>query len=437
MGMADTLIARLSNIRDISVRPISAVRKYAGVEQDAVAAGREQKVDAVIDGQIQKSGDKIRVTVRMVSVEGATSMWTNQFDDDIKDLFRVQDSIAERVATALALKLTGEEKEQLAKSYTNNAEAYQLYLLGRYHVNRLTDEGFLKSLDYFQQAVEKDPKFALAHAGVAGSYNALAAFNVRSPAEVYPKARSAAHNALNLDQMLAQAHTELALVNLTFDWDWAGAEKEFKRAIEINPSDSDAHFSYSYYLTFMGRFDNAIAEIRKARELDPVSLVKLTGLAQVLLLARRYDEALEQCRKALEMDPNLGFAYWLLGLVHMYKRSYDLAIPALQKSIPLSGDSPDEPCSLAQAYALSGKRAEAQKLLVALKEQARRKYVSGAPLAVLYFSLGEKDQAFALLEKAYNDRDNMMILLKVDPYFDVLRSDARFTALLHRVGFPD
>jgi TolB-like protein/Flp pilus assembly protein TadD len=409
MGMADTLIARLSNIRDISVRPISAVRKYAGVEQDAVSAGREQKVDAVIDGQIQKSGEKIRVTVRMVSVEGAVSMWTNQFDDDMKDLFRVQDSISERVAAVLALKLTGQERERLAKSYTNNTDAYQLYLLGRYHVNRQTDEGLLKSLDYFQQAIEKDPNFALAHASLAGSYNALANSNVRPPTDVYSKARSAALNALNLDPLLAQAHTELAMVNLTFDRDWAGAEREFKRAIEINPSDSDAHYGYSYYLAFVGQFDNGIAEMRKAQDLDPVSLVKLTGLAQVLLMARRYDEALEQCRKALEMDPNLGFAHWLLGLAHMYKGSYEQAILALQKSIPLSGDSPDETVSLAQAHALSGGRMAARKILVVLKEQAKRKYVSPASLAVLYSLLGDKDQAFALLEKAYDDRDNLVI----------------------------
>jgi tetratricopeptide (TPR) repeat protein len=427
----------LSNIRDISVRPISAVRKYAGVEQDAVSAGREQNVDAVIDGQIQKSGEKIRVTVRMVSVEGGVSMWTHQFDDDIKDLFRVQDLISERVADVLALRLTGEERERLTKSYTNNPEAYKLYLLGRYHVNRLTDEGFLKSLDYFQQAVEKDPNFALAHAGLASSYNALAGFNVRPPRDVNPKARSAALTALNLDHLLAQAHTELALVNFTFDWDWASAEREFKRAIEISPGDSDAHYSYSSYLAFVGRFDNAIAEMRKAQDLDPVSLVKLTGLAQVLLLARRYDEALEQCRKALEMDPNLGFAHWLLGLGHMYKGSYEQAIPALQKSIPLSGDSPDEPASLAQAYALSGRRMEARKILDVLSEQARRKYVSAGTFPVLYFLLGDKVQAFALLNKSYDDRDNLVVLLKVDPYFDPMRSDPRFAVLLRRVGFPE
>jgi len=437
LGMADTLIARLSNIREISVRPVSAVRKYAGLEQDALAAGREQKVDAVLEGNLQRSGENLRVTVRLIQVHDESALWAGQFDEKFTNIFAVQDSISERVAGMLSLTLTGQEKERLKKQHTENTEAYELYLKGRYHVNRLTDDGFLKGLEYFQQAIGKDPNFALAHAGLAGSYNALGGFNVRPPKEVYPKARSAALTALNLDPLLTQAHTELATVNLTFDWDWAGAEREFKRAIELNPSDSDAHYYYSYYSAFLGQFDNAIAEMRKAQELDPVSLVKLAGLAQVLLIARRYDEGLEQCRKALEMDPDLGFAHWLLGLAYMYKGSYEPAILALQKSIPLSGDSPDEAASLAQAYALSGRRTEARKILEVWKEQAKSKYVSPGTIAVLCFLLGDKDQAFVLLEKAYAERDNMVVLLKVEPMFDPLRSDPRFTNLLRRVGFPD
>lgn len=436
MGMADTLITRLSNIRDISVRPISAVRKYAAIEQDAVAAGKEQRVDAVLDGQIQKSGEKIRVTVRLIQVSDATQVWASQFDEKITDIFRVQDSISERVTEVLAVKLTGEEKERLTRSYTDNTEAYQLYLIGRYHLKRLTDDGILKSLEYFRQATEKDPNFALAYAGLAGSYNALGGFNVRPPKDVYPKARSAALKSLSLDHLLAQAHAELAMVSLTFDWDWAGAEREFNRAIEINPSDSDSHFYYSYYRAFMGQFDDAIQEMRRAQELDPVSLEKLTGMGQVLVMARRYDEALEKCQRALDMDPNLGFANWLLGLAYMYKGSYERAIPALQKSITLSGDSPDEPASLAHAYALCGKRTEARKVLSELEQQAKRKYVSPGTIADLYGVLGDRDQAFALLDKAYNERDNMVVLLKVEPMFDPIRSDPRFANLLRRVGFP-
>jgi tetratricopeptide (TPR) repeat protein len=294
----------------------------------------------------------------------------------------------------------------------------------------------LKGLEYFQQVIEKDPSFALAYVGLAESYNDLAGFNVRPPREVYPRAKSAALTALKLDDTLARAHSALAMVNLAYDWDWPGAEREFKRAIELNPSDSDGHYQYAYYLSFVvGNFDEALAEIMRARELDPVSLVKITGVAQVLILARRYDESIEQCQRALEMDPNLGFAHWLLGLAYMYKGSYESAILALQKSIPLSGDSPDELATLAHAYALSGRRTEARKILEELNQRAKSKYISPAAIADLYGLLGDKDQAFALLNKAYDERDNMMVLLKVDPYFDPLRSDPRFTVLLRRVGF--
>jgi serine/threonine-protein kinase len=442
MGMADTLIARLSNIRNINVRPISAVRKYAGLEQDAVAAGREQKVDAVIDGQIQKSGEKIRVTVHLLRSQDGAQLWTSHFDEKMTDIFQMQDSISERVAAVLAVSLTGEEKARLTKHHTENTEAYQLYLIGRFHLNRLTDDGTLKSLEYFRQAIEKDASFALAHAGAAESYNALGGFNVRPPKEVFPKAKSAAEAALNLDPLLVQAHTQLAIVSLVFDWDWPAAEKEFKRAIELNPSDSDAHYWYGYYFAFMKRFEEAIAEVKRARELDPASLVKITGVAQLLLLARRYDESIEECRNALEMDPNLGFAHWLLGLAYMYKAyeykgSYEPAILELQKSIPLSGDSPDEPATLAQAYGLSGKKSEARKILDELERKAKLRYISPGTLANLYGVLGETNRAFALFEKAYDERDNMMVLLKVEPMFDPLRSDPRFTKLVHRVGFPE
>jgi serine/threonine-protein kinase len=436
MGMADTLIAKLSNIREIRIRPISSVRKYAGIDQDAVAAGREQKVDAVLDGQIQKSGDKIRVTVRLVRVADGAPIWTSQFDEKLTDIFAVQDSISARVAETVVAKLTGEEKKQLARQYTANAEAYQIYLKGRYHLNKLTDDGFRKSLEYFRQAIDKDPNFALAYVGLAESYNHLGDFNVMRPKEVYPKAKSAALMALKLDDLLAEAHTALAIVLLEYDWDWSAAEKEFRRAIEVNPSDADAHLEFGFYLMSMGQFDEAIAHVRRAQELDPVSLVKITAVAQVLLVARRYDEAIEQCKTAIEMDPNLGFAYWLLGLAYVYKGAYEPAIVALQKSTPLSGDSPDEPAALGLAYALSGKTGEARKILDELKQRSERKYLSPTVIASLYGALGEKDRAFALLDKAYDERDFLLVLLKVEPLFDPLRSDPRFTILMQRVGLP-
>ena len=436
MGMADTLIAKLSNFREINVRPISAVRKYASIEQDAVAAGREQKVDAVLDGQIQKSDDQIRMTVRLVRTADGTTIWTNQFDEKITDIFTLQDSISDRVAAALSLKLTREEKGRLARHATENTEAYQFYMLGRYHLNRLTDDGFTKGRDYFQKAIETDPNYALAYVGLAEAYNRLSGFNALPPKDGYPKAKAAALKALEIDADLAEAHASLGTVNFFYDWDWSGAEKEFRRAIEINPGYSDAHQLFSYYLAAMGRADEALAEMRRAQELDPLSIEKLAGVGEMLYFQRRYESAVEQFQKALEMDPNSGFAHWAIGNVYVHKGMYAEAVAEYQKAIPLSGDSPDEPASLAYAYALSGKRREAEQIIDELKTRSKQSYLSPTIIAFIYGALGENERAFEWLEKAYEGHDFLLVFLKVEPMYDPLRSDPRFTELLRRVDLP-
>ena len=436
LGMADTLIARLSNIREIDVRPISAVHKYTGLEQDALAAGREQKVDAVLNGHIQKAGEKVRVTVRLLRVGDSAQLWADKFDAEMTDIFAVQDSISERVAAALSVRLAGGERERLIKHHTENAAAYQLYLKGRYHLNRLTDDGFLKGRDYFQQAVDLDPAYALAYAGLADAYQMLSGYNALAPGDGFPKAKAAATQALRLDERLAEAHTALGTVKLLYDWDFESAEREYKRAIELNQSYSDAHLMYGLYLSAMGRFDEAHAEVRRAQELDPLSLAKITGIGDVFYHQRQYDRAIEHYRQALEMDPNSGFAHWALGNVYANKGMYEEAIAEYQKSIPLSGDSPDELASLGYAYALSGRRREAQAMIEELKERAKRRYISPTIIAFIYAGLGEQDEAFAWLNKAYDGRDFILVFLKVDPTFDRLRSDPRFADLMRRVGLP-
>jgi DNA-binding winged helix-turn-helix (wHTH) protein/TolB-like protein/Flp pilus assembly protein TadD len=436
MGMADTLIAKLSGFREINIRPISAVRKYANLEQDAVAAGREQQVDAVLDGQIQKSEGKIRMTVSLIRVEDGATVWTSQFDEKMRDIFTVQDSISERVAGLLALKLSGAAKEQLARRDTENTEAYQLYLMGRYHLNRLTDDGFLKGRDYFQQAIERDPNYALAYAGTAEAYNMLSGWNALPPNVGYPKAREAALKALALDDNLTEAHTALGNVKFFHDWDWPGAEQEFRRAIEINPGNADARQAYSYYLSVMGRFDEALAEIGRAQELDPLSLAKIAGLGEILHYQRQPDRAIEQYRRAIEMEPNSGFTHWALGNVYVQKGMYDDAIAEYQKSIPLSGESPDESAALAYACALSGRKREALRIVDDLTRRAPPKHVSPTIIAFVYGGLNEKDRAFAWLDRAYQERDFLLVLLAVEPMFDPLRSDPRFAELARRVGLP-
>ncbi len=437
LGMADTLINKLSNIKEVTVRPLSAVRQYTGLEQDAATAGREQKVDAVLDGSIQRSGEKIRVTVRFVRVADGHEIWSEQFDEKLTDIFSVQDSVSSKVSGLLAITLSGDEKERLTKHQTGDVGAYQLYLIGRYHLNRLTDDGIWKGRDYFQKAIDKDPNYALAYAGMADAYNRLSAFNVVSPREGFPRAKVAALKALELDDKLAEAHTTLGSVKLLYEWDWAGAEAEFKRALEINPSYSDAHQTYGNYLSqVMGRYDEALIEMRRAQELDPLSVEKNVGIGDVLYYQRQYDQALEQYQKVLEMDPNSGFTHWALGNVYVQKKSYEEAIAEYHKAIPLSGDSPDEPASLACAYALSGKTREARLVLDDLSTRSKRRYISPTVIAFIYIALGEKDEAFSLLDKAFEGRDFLLVLLNQDPLFDGLRSDARFADLVRRVGLP-
>jgi DNA-binding winged helix-turn-helix (wHTH) protein/TolB-like protein/Flp pilus assembly protein TadD len=434
LGMADTLIARLSNIREISVRPISSVRRYSALEQDPIAAGREQRVDAVLDGQIQQAGEKVRVTVRLLRIADGAPLWSSQFDEKMTDIFAVQDSISERVTSALAVTLTNEEKRGIAKRYTADSEAYLLYLKGRYQLNRLTDDGFFKGRDFFQQAIDRDPNYALAYAGLADAYNRLGGFDALASKEVFPNARKAAEKALKLDESLAEAHTALATIALDYDWDFSTAALEFRRAIEINPGYSDGHQMNAYYLAAIGRFDDALVEMKRALELDPLSLEKTTGIGEILYQQRRYDEAIAQYRKALEMDSNSGFTHWALGRPLLAQGKFDDAIAEFQKAIPLSGDSPDEPAELARAYALAGKRDEALKIIEELKKLSERKHVAPAVIASIYAALGDKDQAFAFLKQGFNERDFLLVLLKVEPMFDPLRSDPRFTELTHRVG---
>lgn len=434
MGMADTLINKLSSMKRIIVRPISAVRQYSSLEQDAVAAGREQGVDVVVEGSIQRSGNKVRVTVRLMKVVDSSQLWTESFDEKFTDIFAVQDRVSERVVGLLAVKLNNTEQKLLTKRYTDNAEAYELYLKGRFHLNRLTDDGFQKGRAYFQQAIDKDPNYALAHAGLADAYISLGNFNVSRPRETFPKARQAALTALELDENLAEAHVSLANAIFLYDWEWEGAEDQFKRAIALNPSYAEAHQMYSYFLLGRGRFEEALKEMQRAQELNPLSIANILGVGEVQHLARRHAEAIATFQKALEMDPNSGLANWALGRAYTEKGMLDEAIAAFQKSIPLSGDSPDEPAELARAYARSGRKAEARKILDDLLEQSKRKYIAGSVIAALWGALGEKDEAFVWLDKAYAERDFILVTLKVEPMFDELRSDPRFAIMLKRVG---
>ena len=436
MGMADTLITRLSNLREIVVRPTSAVRKYADLEQDAIAAGKEQRVDAVLDGSIQRAADKVRVTVRLLRVDDGSQLWSETFNENFTDIFAVQDLVSERVAGALALKLSSGDRESLTKRYTQNTEAYQLYLKGRYYWNKRTGDAVKKGIEYFNQAIQKDPNYALAYAGLADSYTVLGGTSVIPIKESHPRARAAALKALEIDDNLAEAHTSLAAIIADFYWNWPEAESHFKRALELNPNYPTARHWYCQYLVRMGRFNEAIQEAKRAQELDPTSLVMHANLGTAFYEARQYDQAIEQLQKTLEMDANFVPAYLYLGVAYLQKRMYDEAITSFQKGNQLAPYTTDMTALLGHAYAMSGKRDEALKILSELNELSKQQYVSPFGKAFIYVGLGEKDQTFKWLEKAYDDRIWLMGMLKVEPIFDPLRADPRFEDLLRRVGLP-
>jgi TolB-like protein/Tfp pilus assembly protein PilF len=435
LGIADALITRLSDINQVVVRPTSSVRKYTDLEQDPVAAGRELAVDSVLEGSIQKLNDRIRVTARLVKVDDGRSLWTGKFDEIATDIFAVEDSISERVAAALALKLTGNERERLHKRHTDNTDAYNLYLKGRYYWNKRTEEALQKAVECFHQAVEIDRNYALAYGGLADCYTKLGDVGVTAvpPRESFDLARRAALKALQIDSSLVEVHASLGHLEMHL-LRWEAAEREFTRAIELNPNYASAHQWYAYFMAFHGRFDEALERIEVARRLDPLSLPIVDSVGEFLYFARRYEEAIVEFRKALEMDPaflpsciNLGRAYEQVG---MFSEAEGLFTKAMQ----ITGESIDALAALGHTYAISARTDATLEVLAQLAELATHRYVSPYALALLHAALGEIDEAFKWLEKAFDERVEWMIYTNVDPRLDPLRSDARFNHLIRRLG---
>jgi DNA-binding winged helix-turn-helix (wHTH) protein/TolB-like protein len=434
MGMADTLIGRLSHLRRVAVRPTSAIRKYSASDQDALAAGREQLVDAVLEGSIQRSGERIRLAVQLVSVRDGAPIWSYRCDELCKDLFAVQDSISERVAEALTQHLTGEERRQLTKHDTEDPEAYHLYIKGRYFWNKRTGEGFKKALDYFHQAIRRDANYALAYVGVADSYTMLADYDWIAPAEASVQAKAAATHALEIDEQLAEAHASLADIKRFFDWDWAAAEREYRRAIELNPNYSTAHQWYGEFLSAMGRSEEAIGEMQLAQELDPLSTVVQSAAAWVFFFARQPEQTIEQCEKVIEMDKGFSEVYSQLRRAYEAKGMYREAMAAddrLRKSRSRRTTEKIESRSLLNA------RSYWQRILELTKQDLQNQEAVEVRLAEAYAQLGEKDRALESLERAYEKQSFWMPFLKVHPHLDPLHSDPRFKDLLRRIGLSN
>ncbi len=444
-GITESIINSLSQLPKLRVVPRVAVFRYKGREIDPLKVGREMGVRAVLTGRVMQFGDKLSIQTELVDVQTESQLWGKKYDRtlSLSDILAVQDELASKISEGLRLRLTGEEQQQLTRHFTRSSEAYQLYLKGRYYWKKYTKDGMDKSIEYFKQAIEKDPSYALAYSGLADAYVVLGVMYL-PPNQVFPKAKEAAQKALTLDESLAAGHISMGAYKLFYEWDWAGAQKEAQRAkelnagyakaIEINTNYDDEHHFYCQALDTIGKPQDSIAEMRRALELDPFSLSMNMEMGWSFYIARDYDQAIAQCRKVIELDPNFTAAYSCTAQAYEQKKMYAEAIADMNKAKALVGDDPGLIEELACAYALSGQKTEAQKLLDALKERSAREYVDPGLIALIYTSLGEKDQAFEWLEKAYQARSSWMTWLKVEPKFDSLRSDPRFTDLMRRVG---
>jgi TolB-like protein/Flp pilus assembly protein TadD len=434
-GISEALINSLSELQQLRViaRPTAFRYKQKDVEPQQV--GRELGVAAVLTGKVRQMQDALNVQVDLVDAVTGAEIWGAGYDRKITDLVAVKQAIAREVAAKLKLKLSSEEQRLLVKRDSTNAEAYQFYLRGRYFWNKRTSDGIKQAIEHFQQSIERDPNFALGYVGLADSYTGLTFYNFAAPHEAMPKAKESAIKALTLDDTLAEAHATLAHILVNYDWNSSAAEKEFKRSIELNPDYATVHQWYAiHYLTAMGRLEEAVQEMKRALELEPASLVMNTFMGATLYYAGRYDEAIDQCRRTIQMDPNFAVAHWHLGLAYEQKQLLDAATEEFKKAISLSGGSPLMKAALGRAYAKSQKKHEANEMLNELNELAKRQYASAYEIATIYVALGNNEQAFQLLAKAYAEHSFHLANLNVCPQFKSVRSDPRFQDLVQRVG---
>jgi TolB-like protein/DNA-binding winged helix-turn-helix (wHTH) protein len=435
-GMTDELITDLGQISALRVISRTSMMTYKHVRKLLPEIARELNVDAVVEGTVLRSGERVRITAQLIRVPVERHIWAQSFEGDLRDTLVLQKSVARSIAEQIQASLNQREQAALEHSKVVNAEAYEVYLKGRYFWNKRTRDGLTKAIEYFNRAIEKNPNYAEAYTGLGDSY-ALSGdweYGILSPQDAFPRAKSAVTKALALDDNLAEAHTSLAFILDLYDWDWESAEKEYKRAIALNPGYATAHHWYAWHLIVMGRNSEGIAELRKAQSLDPLSLIISADLADALCIAHLYDESVQQSRRTLEMDPNFAIAHYELGQAFEQKRMLNEAIGEFQRAIELSGGNEVFDANLAYAYATSGNKEEAVEMVKDLEDRQSQHSSTDASIGLIYVGLGDKDQAMIWLNKAYQARFNPSILMR--PAFDPLRSDAPFQDLLRRIGLP-
>jgi TolB-like protein/class 3 adenylate cyclase/Flp pilus assembly protein TadD len=434
IGMADTLITKLSNTGAIVVPSLATVRQFASSNQDPVVAGRKLGVSSVLEGNLQKAGDRLRVTVRLLRAADGSSLWAAAFDEKFTDVFTVEDTIAAKVAEALRLHISGQQREQLAKRYTESLDAYQLYLTGRYHWGNLSPPELQKAIEYFKQAIQIDPGYALAYFGLAETYRATTILSDTLPGEVMPASRAAAVKAIELDGSLAEPHCTLAMVDVFFDWDWDRAQAEAQRAIQLNPNLAWGYMAYGQALGNLGRHEEAIASISRARQLDPVSAFLNMAEGARLLYAGRIDEAEQRLEHTLELNPTFIGAYRYLGLIAIERRNYAQAVAMFTKWNQLAPGATFARAMIGYVAARMGDTVKAHAVLDELRSLAQQRYVPPTNIALVHVGLGETEAALVELERGYDKHDVQMQFLKIDKTWDPLRSDTRFDALLKRMG---
>jgi serine/threonine protein kinase/tetratricopeptide (TPR) repeat protein len=432
-GIPETLINALTRIKDLRVPARASAFSFKGKEQEIKEIGQKLNVDTVLRGSVQVIGDRLRITPQLISTADGNYLWSDSYDRKLEDVFAIQDEMAREIVKSLKIKLLGEKEAPLVKNYTENLQAYNLYLQGRYFWNKRTGEDLKKAIAFLNQAVEIDSNYALAYVGLADCYLLLPEYGRIPKKEVLPKAKAAVSKALEIDDKLAEAHTSLAMI-MRYEWDFVGAEKEFKRAIELNPNYATGHHWYSDSLEAKGRLDEALEEIKRALQLDPLSLIINMALGEIFYCKREYDQAIQQCRKTLELDPNFAVGRQGLGECYRQKGMLEEAIAEFQKARILYGNSPYGLGSLGNAYALSGEKTKAVEVLTNLKELSEQGYSLNYDIAFIYCGLGDKEKAFEWLEKAYKEKEEGMEYLKVDPAWEILRSDPRFKSLLKRLN---
>jgi eukaryotic-like serine/threonine-protein kinase len=434
-GISEALINSLAEVQRLRVIARSTAFRYNGKDVDPRRVGRELNVATVLTGRLREGEDTLSVQVDLVDTATGAQLWGEEYHRKASDMIDVKQAIAREVTEKLKLKLSGEEQRRLDKGDSTNTEAYRFYLRGRYFWNKRTPDGIRQAITEFQEAIERDPHFALGYVGLADCYTGLTFYGFAAPHEAMPKARESAIKALSLDNTAAEAHASLAHVLMNYDWDWATAEKEFKRSMELKPDYATAHQWYAiHYLTATNRLEEAIQEMKRALELEPVSLVMNTFMGATFYHAGRYDEAVDQCRRTVEMDPTFAVAHWHLGLAYEQKQIFDKAIEEFRLAISLSQRSPLMIAALGHAYARANKTVEATNILEELTELSNRQYISPLGLAQIYAALGDNEKVFELLEKAYTDHSFHLVNLNVSPQFKALRSDPRFKALAQRIG---